>query len=240
MVVKPTSVESLNRSMRSGSNSISRISENEKSREWRQSPLKEINITSLVQRVKKKAQVSAALTVADPAYNKNIEFLEKTLDDSGDPFGHISERQLEQEASEESKVDQDINAMRKSLPLMHDNIGEGLPEGEAPISGRSIQKEITPRSNADHSSSSDMRELKMALGGFSDRSGNNNANFNYNSQTNILDIEGPIFSDEGSQDSMGHAAAQDHDQSEAAKQERVWEMAANAKKSSLAFMKSIT
>lgn len=55
----------------------------------------------------------------------------------------------------------------------------------------------------------------------------------------MLDIDGPIFSDEGSQDSMGHAAEQENE-SEAAKHEQIWEMAANAKKASLDFMRAVT
>jgi len=51
------------------------------------------------------------------------------------------------------------------------------------------------------SSADDMRELKMALGGHSDRSGNNINMFSNNASV-LLDGGDVIFSDEGSDDSL--------------------------------------
>ena len=45
-----------------------------------------------------------------------------------------------------------------------------------------------------------MRELKLALGGMSDRSGN--GKFEYNHEKNFYEGDNVIFSDEGSNDSF--------------------------------------
>ena len=66
-------------------------------------------------------------------------------------------------------------------------------------SGRKVTK--TPTSG---SSSSDMRELKLALG--SDRS---NGHFVFNPNENLYEHNGVIFSDEGSEDSLARDVEED-------------------------------
>lgn len=60
----------------------------------------------------------------------------------------------------------------------------------------------TPRS--DFSSTADMRELKMALGGMSDRSaeGLGDTNLVFKQKTDLIKENNVIFSDEGSNDSF--------------------------------------
>ena len=72
----------------------------------------------------------------------------------------------------------------------------------AQLSGRKIQK--TPSSG--HSSNSDMRELKLALG--SDRSNGGN-HFVFNPNENLYEHNGVIFSDEGSDDSFAREIEED-------------------------------
>ena len=71
------------------------------------------------------------------------------------------------------------------------------------LSGRKIQK--TPSSG--HSSNSDMRELKLALG--SDRSNGGGNHFVFNPNENLYEHNGVIFSDEGSDDSFAREIEED-------------------------------
>jgi len=77
-----------------------------------------------------------------------------------------------------------------------------------------------------------MRELKMALGGHSDRSGNNINMFSNNASV-LLDGGDVIFSDEGSNDSLTR------DETSNAEEE-VWKLPESQNKASLKFMRAMT
>ena len=96
-------------------------------------------------------------------------------------------------------------------------------------SGRQIQK--TPSSGG-NSSSSDMRELKLALG--SDRSNGGN-HFVFNPNENLYEHEGVIFSDEGSEDSLARDVEED-----LAAGDAIWEKVEEKKKPSLDYMRMLS
>ena len=81
-----------------------------------------------------------------------------------------------------------------------------------PRSGRNqrLDNKLTPRQD-DFSSSSDMRDLKNALGGLSDRSGNN---LLFNQSAGVLENDEIIFSDEGSNDSFNQEGNDEQDDEE--------------------------
>ncbi len=76
-----------------------------------------------------------------------------------------------------------------------------------------------------------MRELKLALAGKSDRSGNGQG---LDQKTSMLEIEGEIFSDAESSESFDLDKYEDE-------QEQIWQKAAKeVKKASLQFCRGIT
>ena len=92
---------------------------------------------------------------------------------------------------------------------------------------------ITPRAHPlDDSSNSDMQELKMALGGVSDRSGSGQQNTFLN---NLFEGNDVIFSDEGSGDSFDLDDQQEHEQ-----EEKVWHQAEFDNRASLKLMRAQT
>ena len=92
----------------------------------------------------------------------------------------------------------------------------------------------TPRSDIS-SGGADMHELKMALGGLSDRSIGKNNSFIFKPTTDLVDDNNEvIFSDEGSNDSFN---IRDDDDSEAS---QIWQKPEVDKKASLQFMRATT
>jgi len=78
-----------------------------------------------------------------------------------------------------------------------------------------------------------MRELKLALGGMSDRSGN--GKFEYNHEKNFYEGENVIFSDEGSNDSFNQRL-----QMEDEGEENVWEKPTEKQFASINIMRSLS
>jgi len=78
-----------------------------------------------------------------------------------------------------------------------------------------------------------MRELKLALGGMSDRSGN--GKFEYNHEKNFYEGENVIFSDEGSNDSFNQRL-----QMEDEGEDNVWEKPTEKQFASINIMRSLS
>ena len=92
----------------------------------------------------------------------------------------------------------------------------------------------TPRSDIS-SSGADMHELKMALGGLSDRSIGKNNSFIFKPTTDVEESNDVIFSDEGSNDSFNF---RDDESSDATT--KLWQKPEVDKKASLQFMRATT
>ena len=138
------------------------------------------------------------------------------------------------EENKEESSDSDINGSSSPDP-MNDDLKACMTLSDRPdynILSDPMNLD-TPRS--DLSSTADMRELKMALGGVSDRSaeGLGDTNLVFKQKTDLYEENNVIFSDEGSNDSFN--IENDEQESSA-----MWAKPEIDKKASLQFMRSTT
>ena len=139
----------------------------------------------------------------------------------------ISERQFE-ESSGSNEENQAIKNLPQERVINYEKFA-------APNSGRVKSGSDPILSNRENnlSSSSDMRELKLALGDKSDRSGNGTAQ---DQKASMLEIDGEIFSDEAGSSDASFDLEKYEDE-----QDNLWQKAAEeVKKASLQFCRGIT
>ena len=201
--------------------------------EWVKGPSKTVAVKKTKSKSPEKPSFDAVLQPtqsADPASDGDSDLdRAEASDDSAikikeQSLNHSSESS---EKSEDNPFEQAENRPKKKIPkssrekIEHEKLSDqgnlfGLrPSNLSQDLAEERLSNLTP--NGGDSSNSDMRELKMALGGLSDRSGN--ALFNP-AQNN----ENVIFSDEGSDDSI------DLDEEDSA---QIWERAQTNPKASI-------
>ena len=123
-----------------------------------------------------------------------VNIVDKTLEDDTGDLADLAEPYEHSSPSDSPDQSPDRDQTESADKLAYDKMGGHL---SSRVDGNGAM--VSPRLD-DVSSGSDMRELKLALGGMSDRSGNHQ--FIYNQDRNLYEAENVIFSDEGSNDSL--------------------------------------
>ena len=160
--------------------------------------------------------------VQQPAFDT---LLKKKTIDAEEAKKVIPEEETKQEfpTGEDSIFDAQPGA--ESAGFYKDNYRTSDPK----LTGRSSGNMIQHNELNDSADASDMLELKMALGGKSDRSARFGATTPSHGEPQFFEGNGIIFSDEGSEDSL----ARDENENLA---ETIWNAAETTKKASLSFM----
>ena len=191
---------------RSGSG-IRQFSDSDNEGEWKQSKLKKVSFTNQVKRVVNNSKTFDEMLVPRRSRSSAPEgdSSYQQITEDNNPFAVTDGAAIEEKKEEENSSngglppDVDKDHFLATAPLLTQSPRNKLGLG----SGRQVQKTPT---NGSNSSSSDMRELKLALG--SDRS-NGNGHFVFNPNENLYEHNGVIFSDEGSEDSLARDVEED-------------------------------
>ena len=212
--------------------------------DWKNTALKQVTLTNTAKNIRQKA--ADPIQSYDPEEEKKgeepsdewqaVNIVERTLDDSGDT-GHLADPyDLEDENIREKSSSPDSSRS----PVRDDDqkqrlVLDKLENANLPLSSRNRHASpmrVSSRQD-DVSSGSEMRELKLALGGMSDRSGN--GKFEYNHEKNFYEGENVIFSDEGSNDSFNQRL-----QMEDEGEDNVWEKPTEKQFASINIMRSLS